>query len=389
MPATEQAFSALNALFKSHNKELWMVGGAVRDYIRGEIPLDIDFCTNATPNEMIAIVESQDYWKYIPTGLQHGTITFMSLFGCFEVTTLRKDINCDGRHAEVEFTNSLLEDAKRRDFTMNALYMDINGKIIDFFDGKEHIKSNTIRFIGDANDRIKEDALRIMRFFRFCAKDDMKFLPKDFNAIINNVNLLKDISVERVWDEIKKATFKSPDRMDIFFNLAYMTGAMEALNIPGERPFVGINKVKATLGVYPAIFPEFYMAAVIKDSRKAAEFSKKFKLSTAERNNLLWYSKMINTYTFETFTKTIVEDEINAGTNKSHLESFASYLNNGLLEERIKSIPKSKFPVTGADLIALGYKEGVKLGQKLSTLREIWKNSRYTATKNDLLKIYK
>jgi len=149
-------------------------GGFVRDYLLKRPYNDIDLATTATPEEMMDIFDYGGI-SWIPTGLKHGTLTAIVQLGdtkyFYEITTLRKDVDCDGRHTKVEYTTSFEEDAKRRDFTINALYMDLNTKeVFDYIYGLEDIKSKTLRFVGKGENRIQEDYLRAIRFFRFLSQ---------------------------------------------------------------------------------------------------------------------------------------------------------------------------------------------------------------------------
>ena len=152
-------------IFTGSDFETRFVGGAVRDTLL-KLPIsDIDACTNATPDEMIEIFAAHNV-KTIPTGIDHGTITVVMGDETIEITTLRTDMQCDGRHATVEFTANWQQDASRRDFTINALYLDKNGKIYDYFDGLTDLSEQKIKFIGNANDRITEDYLTDNKIFQ-------------------------------------------------------------------------------------------------------------------------------------------------------------------------------------------------------------------------------
>src|SRR6478736_2088371 len=148
------------------------VGGAVRDDLLGLPISDIDLATRLTPDEVVRRLEKARI-KAVPTGIDHGTITAISDGHPFEITTLRRDVSTDGRRATVAFTDDWKEDAARRDFTINALSADPrNGEIFDYFDGLDDLEARRVRFIGDPLQRIAEDHLRILRFFRFHARFD-------------------------------------------------------------------------------------------------------------------------------------------------------------------------------------------------------------------------
>jgi tRNA nucleotidyltransferase/poly(A) polymerase len=186
----------------------YYVGGCVRDHILGRKSNDIDAATHLNPEEITRIARRLGY-IVIPTGINHGTVTCIltkdkSKFE-IQVTTFRKDNFCDGRHSSVDFVSSMQEDAKRRDFTINALYMDSSGKIYDpNFQGLSDIKNNIVRFIGNPEERILEDHLRIMRFFRFSLKFADNIDEEGVIASNKNILLVKKLSRERVREEYKK-----------------------------------------------------------------------------------------------------------------------------------------------------------------------------------------
>jgi tRNA nucleotidyltransferase/poly(A) polymerase len=181
-----------------------IVGGAVRDLIRNNPVNDWDLATDAEPQDVIAIFNQHNI-EVAEVGIQHGTVMALMPRCQIEITTLRIDKKTNGRHAVVEFTKSWRVDAKRRDFTINAMSMDASGKITDYFGGIEDLKANKVVFVGDPDKRIKEDYIRLLRFFRF------RHLLNDFsdyedieNSIIDNRHGLDDISGERIWSEMKK-----------------------------------------------------------------------------------------------------------------------------------------------------------------------------------------
>ena len=155
-------------LFEKYSFELRIAGGAVRDLLMGIKPHDIDFATTATPDQMKEIFTKENIRMLHTNGEKHGTITIrLNEKENYEVTTLRIDAACDGRHAEVQFTNDWRLDANRRDLTVNSIFLTSDGTIIDFFGGYEDLKNLRIRFVGEPNKRIQEDYLRILRYFRF------------------------------------------------------------------------------------------------------------------------------------------------------------------------------------------------------------------------------
>lgn len=194
----------LNALDARHGTARF-VGGAVRDLLLGEKPGDLDLATILQPDEVVRRLEAAGI-KAVPTGIEHGTVTAVSSGTVVEVTTLRSDVSTDGRRATVAFTDDWAKDAGRRDFTINALYADpYSGELFDYFDGLDDLKSRTVRFIGEPLQRIAEDHLRILRYFRFHARYGHGAPdPHALEACVDRANDLMALSRERIADELLK-----------------------------------------------------------------------------------------------------------------------------------------------------------------------------------------
>ena len=201
-----QAAQQILSLFVGAGYRAFFVGGCVRNDQLGSEVSDIDVATDATPLHTINLAKNAGI-RFVPTGIEHGTITLILDKQSFEVTTFRKDISTDGRHAGVAFLDDIEEDARRRDFTINALYADKSGVICDPLNGLKDLQEKRVRFIGDASTRIKEDYLRILRFFRFSAwysNPECSFDQDTLNAIATNLPGLQKISRERIGSEIIK-----------------------------------------------------------------------------------------------------------------------------------------------------------------------------------------
>jgi len=156
-------------LFKKYSYELRIAGGAVRDLLIGKQPTDLDFATDATPQQMKKMFEKEEIRMINENGENHGTITArINNKENFEITTLRIDVLSNGRHAEIEFTKDWQLDANRRDLTINSMYLDLNGKVYDYFYGYDDLQNRKVIFVGDPNCRIQEDYLRILRYIIYC-----------------------------------------------------------------------------------------------------------------------------------------------------------------------------------------------------------------------------
>jgi poly(A) polymerase len=201
----------LKKLFKIINKDTekktqtaMFVGGCVRKFLNNEIIDDIDIATTLSPEELKEKLKDTEF-KTVDTGLEHGSLTIICNSNKFEVTTLRKDIKTDGRHAEIEYTNDWEQDSTRRDFSINAIYMDQSGKLFDPQNGINDLKEKKIKFIGDPLKRIEEDYLRIIRFIRFSIHyNNLTSDPENIKAIKINLNGINQLSKERVLNELHK-----------------------------------------------------------------------------------------------------------------------------------------------------------------------------------------
>jgi tRNA nucleotidyltransferase/poly(A) polymerase len=198
-----QAVREVFAAFAWQAHEIRLVGGCVRDLVLGVQPKDWDMCTPSTPDQVTKVLADAGY-KPFDLSNGHGTVSVIIWGDTIEITTLRIDAETDGRHATVEFTTDWAKDAERRDFTWNAMSMDDRGQIYDYFGGMDDLKNNYIRFVGNAEKRIQEDYLRILRYFRFAQRFNMAMSISDLNVIYRNAFGLKVVSSERIWMEMQK-----------------------------------------------------------------------------------------------------------------------------------------------------------------------------------------
>jgi tRNA nucleotidyltransferase/poly(A) polymerase len=236
-------------LFKILNKkrdDIRLVGGCVRDLLLNKKINDYDFATKHTPNKVIEILQENNI-KYKEIGVKYGTVTAIVKGKKFEITTLRNDINQRGRDTDVEFIQGYEGDASRRDFTFNALYLDSNFKIYDYFGGREDLKRGIIRFIKNPADRILEDSLRILRFFRFfcCYAHTPDF--ESFKACKKYVHFIKNLSTDRITHEFFKILganypVKTLKIMDKCGALGYILGGIEPMSFGNLEIFYSIKK---------------------------------------------------------------------------------------------------------------------------------------------------
>ncbi len=193
-------------VLKDGGADVYFVGGCVRNALLGAGASDLDLCTNMRPERVIDLAETAGI-RAIPTGIDHGTVTLVHKSVPYEITTFRRDVATDGRRAVVAFSDCIKEDAARRDFTMNALYARPDGEVVDPLDGLPDLVARRVRFIGTAENRIREDYLRSLRYFRFHAwygNADLGFDPDALSAIAGNLDGIPSLSRERVGQELVK-----------------------------------------------------------------------------------------------------------------------------------------------------------------------------------------
>jgi tRNA nucleotidyltransferase/poly(A) polymerase len=281
-PAVAQVF----ALFASAGEEARVVGGAVRNTLLDAPVHDVDFATTATPDRIVALAAAAGI-KTVPTGFDHGTLTLVIDGHAYEVTTLRQDIATDGRHATVQFGRDWSTDALRRDFTVNALYADSSGAIHDPVGGLPDIAARRIRFIGDADQRIAEDRLRILRFFRFHAQYGQGAIdPVGLSASIRARDALRDLSAERVGQEMRKLVV-APGAVDVV-TLMQESGILPVV-LGGIAYLAQFGRmVRASAGPKWRVTPATRLAALgCRIPEDALRLTERLRLSNAERDRML------------------------------------------------------------------------------------------------------
>jgi|TARA_R100000084_G_scaffold22315_3_gene7830 tRNA nucleotidyltransferase/poly(A) polymerase len=354
----------LDGVFDKNGFELRIVGGAVRDIALGKTPKDVDLATDATPNEMERIFDRAGI-KNKPTGIEYGTITAIMNGVPYEVTTLRADVETDGRRAEVKFVRSWEEDAKRRDLTYNAMSLDFDGNLYDYHGGMDDLQDKVSRFVGDPAERIQEDYLRILRYFRFQGKlDSPRWSKQTIGAIKDNVQGLSNVSVERVWQEMSKLLSGK--------NIAQILKFMDKADVSKQINLSTSNASKVVDNQDALV----NLARLVDDS----SIAKRWKMSNDEHDTL----NFLVTHKNKNLDRAMVQELISDGVDKNMLTKLAMLQGKTDLDLLIKRFDP-KFPVSGDDLIAKGMKPGPELGKTLADLRNKWKQSDFKATKKDLL----
>ena len=372
-------FSYLNDIGKE--SKVRFVGGCVRKAICGENIDDIDLATSFEPDEVKKRLNREDI-KVVDTGISHGTVTAILNKKKFEITTLRKDVSTDGRHANVEFTSNWEEDASRRDFTINAIYADIEGRIFDPLNGISDLQNGIIKFIGSSEQRIQEDYLRILRYFRFFTQySKIDYDQNIIRSVKQYINGLNKISNERIFDELKKiltlnnvySLFSHNTSKDIFLNIFPQFKYYERLKTIDSLD----SKLRDKYDNY------LILAALILDQTNNYEyFCHKYKMSNSIKNR--FKNMSIN---FENLEKKKFFSEENIKkliylSNKDYVRDLLLFSICANKKIETLSIEKlinyvnvckiPKFPVSGDYLKKHGYETGEVLGKKLKSLEEKW-----------------
>lgn len=354
---------------------LRLVGGCVRDLLAGKTPKDVDLCTDANPDEAMAIYRELGV-RHIPTGLDHGTVTVVLNDETYEITSLREDVETDGRRAVVRYTRDWAVDAARRDFTINSMSMTLDGELSDPFGGAEDLRAGRVRFVGDADTRIQEDYLRILRWYRFTARFGQEYDVDALAAVERQCKGLKSISVERIWSEVKHI-IAGPRGISTLYDMWYVVGVGHSAGFPRGAPWYGhpqdppfsVTTNPVTLMVYMWRHEIYGVLKNWKASREEIYLAQY--LLQPDRD-----CKAKNP-----FCEMAVH-----GVSREWAREMAALQNLSAMEiAMLDAWTVPEFPVTGYDLIKMGMKPGPQYGVVINKLKEIWADSGYTATKEQLL----
>lgn len=383
----EPGVAAVVAALRAGGGEVRFVGGCVRDCLLGVTSDDIDLATDLVPNDVTKALQTASL-KAIPTGIEHGTVTAVSEHRGIEVTTLRRDVSTDGRRAVVAFTRDWREDASRRDFTINALSLTPEGALHDYFGGRADLKAGHVRFIGDAVQRIAEDGLRILRFFRFYARF-AKEQPdaKGLVACAEKAAMLDSLSGERIRVEMLKlleargavAALRAMQSCDLFSHLL-----MEGVNLERLEELIALeNGIDFS---EPSFARAIRHLAAIFQGKSTSSLAERWKLSNKERETLSWLAATPVQPLTEDSVKRRIRQEGRDNALSSNLISAPVGTDTASLLSLQKNWPIPVFPVTGEDLKKHGFASGPELGQALKRLETLWEDSGYNLTKEALLK---
>ena len=355
---------------------IYFVGGCVRDALLGLPDSDVDLSTDAPPEVVMALADSAGV-KAVPTGIDHGTVTLVSSGKPFEITTFRKDVETDGRRAVVAFSTDIAEDARRRDFTMNALYATPEGRVIDPLGGLPDLQSRRLRFIEDADRRIREDYLRTLRYFRFIAwygDAETGPDPEALDAIASNLDGLETLSAERVGQEIRKL-LRAPDPAPALA-LMRQTGVLPVI-LPGsdDRWIAMLVHFEETLGLAPDWLCR--LAAL-----GGEDLQQRLRLSKTDSK----YLALLQEQGFS--GPSLPELAYRHGADVARAAALlrccmAETMPNPAVLETIEHAATACFPVKAKDLMPRF--QGPELGREIARLEQIWIDSRFTLDRDALL----
>lgn len=376
-----------------HGGVLRFVGGAVRDALKGLSGFDLDLATDLSPDELVEACDEEGL-KTIPIGIKYGTVGVLINDEVLEVTSLRKDVKTDGRRAEVEFTDNWEEDASRRDLTINAVYADEKGNVFDYYNGIDDLEKGVVRFIGNPSQRIKEDYLRILRFFRFYSLFGRQEIDKKaLAACRENSEGLTSLSMERIRDEIFKILLTpravetirimmendilayimpNPQHLD---DLSFLSDMVEREKIPHDalrRLFV-IYRPDETLAEN--------LAVRLRLSKKQKQLFVALSKEKVALGDLLDENKLpqlIYRYGKEFCIEKML---LEASLCKEYIPGLR------LKIDAVRNFAIPEFPLRGKDIIAQGVSDNHRIGAELKELEEIWVSGGFRQSKEELLDI--
>ncbi len=392
----KKIFDAINLY--SPESEIRYVGGCIRKILNNEKVDDIDLATNLEPNQVCESLKKNNI-NYYKTGIKHGTITAVIDNYKFEITTLREDVSTDGRHAIVKFSKDWRKDASRRDFTINSIYSDKEGNLFDPFNGKNDLEKGIVNFIGDVNDRIQEDYLRILRYLRFFLNySKVKHNLEIIRKLKMNIGGVSKLSKERLLDELKKIS-----KVDTLERLSKDRYALDLIllifpELKNIKIFSNIDSNKKN--ILRKIDFIFYLSLMIIDKSDNVDyFLYKYNISKKDQKRIKiidnFFKEKINSKTFTTnninkifyyYGKQAVVDILTYKIVKSKkFDQFTFDLTDYYKNKLAPTMP------IGADILMRKYKipEGKLLGDKLKIIEEEWVNNDFKISDQEVEKILK
>ncbi len=376
---------------EQHGGVLRFVGGAVRDALKGLKGFDLDLATDLSPDELVEACQEEGL-KTVPIGIKFGTVGVIIDDTVLEVTSLRKDIKTDGRHAEVEFTDNWEEDASRRDLTINAVYADKKGNVFDYYNGIGDLEKGVVRFIGNAAQRIKEDYLRILRFFRFYSIfGEGEIDAKALQACVENREGLTSLSMERIRDEIFKIllTPKVVKTIQIMMDnniLGYIMpdppylDKLDFLVKMVDKHHIPFRALRRLFIIYQ---PDTALAENLAFRLRLNKKEKQLFVDLAANNialddllNPQKLQQLIYRYGAEFCQEKIL---LQAAIEQKDVPEMDKII------AQIKSLSVPVFPLKGSDIINQGIDDQRKTSSVLKELEKVWIDSNFSLSKEELL----
>ncbi|MFK0162378.1 CCA tRNA nucleotidyltransferase [Rhizobium sp. NPDC090279] len=398
----DEALQRVLALLDADGGEGRVVGGAVRNSLMGLPVADIDIATTLLPEVVVDRAQAAGI-KAVPTGIAHGTVTLVIDGKPFEITTLRRDVETDGRRAVVAFSRDWQADAERRDLTINALYASADGEVVDLVGGLADLERRNIRFIGDAATRIAEDHLRILRFFRFFAYYGSGRPDADgLRACAAARSKIAALSAERVWSEMKKLlSAEDPGRALLWMRqVGILTEVLPETEKWGIDAIPGLVAAEQALGWQAE--PLLRLAAIIPpDAARLAKLAERLRLSKAEGAYLQAWANApavkddISEAAFDRLlyrhdpSGVAVRLKLALSVARSKAEGdfqeMARVARLGRLLARMAKWKKPAFPLNGADALAAGVSAGPRVGELLGRLEQEWLDGNFAMKRASLL----
>ena len=380
----------------SETSEIRYVGGSIRKIINKEVVDDIDLATTINPLEVCKILKKNNI-SFYESGIEHGTVTAKIDSHKFEITTLRKDISTDGRHAEVEFSKDWHEDASRRDFTFNAIYADLHGNLYDPFNGREDLELGNVKFIGDPEKRIKEDYLRILRYVRFFLNYSKVDHDANLKKIIKqNINGISKISSDRLLDELKKLVLSGD-----FLKIAKDEFCQEIVRLIFPQ-LINLNIFKNINDYSKDIIEKkdfiFLVSLMIIDETDNSEyFIYKYNISNDDKKRIRFLSNIFSNNLDKNTFKEKALWKILYYNGKEHLNDVINFkiFKNKKVDKNLIKLKKffsnqdpPKIDIKAKTLIEkFNYKEGKELGKKLKEIEDFWVENSFKISDQELKKI--
>ena len=381
----------------STSGEIRYVGGCIRKILNNEVVDDIDLATNLEPKEVCEILKNNNI-KFYESGIEHGTITAMIDNFKFEITTLREDVETDGRHAKIKFSKDWKKDASRRDFTINSIYSDDAGNLFDPFNGKKDLENGYIKFIGEPDKRIKEDYLRILRYLRFYSNYSKHHHDTDvIKKIKINIGGISKLSKERLFDELKKITnietleklSKDKTSSEIFLMI-----------FPEIKNLDFFSKLKPHSFDLAREFDFIFllMLMILDNSDNADYFLYKFNISNKDKKRI----KILDNFYRENSSKKITLNDLNKIFYFSGKQAVIDILNYKIFKSKKLDLKLKEFkdhfinkiipimPIK-ADLLMSKYKisKGKILGDKIKSIEEKWVENNFNISDQEVENILK